>query len=208
MILKKYNEAMDRIRITKEMRERLLAGLCAADLSAAPAAPPVRLPLRRYLAAAACLVLVLAGAFRLMPAPAPDDPLTLTVPDVVAYDSAQALSAAAGFSVSDVPLLPFEPESCAYTLLWKELAEISYTGDGKTAAFRKSPGSGDNSGDYTAYSDKDTLSLGGLAVTLKGDDGLYSLALWQDAEYGYSLRLSSGISRESWVPILSALCGT
>ena len=27
MILKKYNEAMDRIRITKEMRERLLAGL-------------------------------------------------------------------------------------------------------------------------------------------------------------------------------------
>ncbi|HAY64315.1 MAG TPA: DUF4367 domain-containing protein, partial [Ruminococcaceae bacterium] len=47
----------------------------------------------------------------------------------------------------------------------------------------KSPGTEDNSGDYTVYAQEETLEISGNAVTLKGNDGAYSLAVWTDGSY-------------------------
>ena len=40
-------------------------------------------------------------------------------------------------------------------------------------------------------------------VTLKGQDQRYTLALWTDGTYTYSLRLSTGLSADEWQALLS-----
>ena len=42
-------------------------------------------------------------------------------------------------------------------------------------------------------------------VTLKGNGGTYSLALWTDGEYAYSLRFDSGVSEEALLQIISGV---
>lgn len=39
-------------------------------------------------------------------------------------------------------------------------------------------------------------------ATLKGQDQRYTLALWTDGTYTYSLRLSSGLSADAWQALL------
>ena len=39
-------------------------------------------------------------------------------------------------------------------------------------------------------------------ATLKGQDQRYTLALWTDGTYTYSLRLSSGLSADGWQALL------
>lgn len=58
--------------------------------------------------------------------------------DIVELDSAAALSAAVGFGVNDIDL-PFTPEQTEYISYWHELAEIYYTGEGKTRMLQKKP---------------------------------------------------------------------
>ena len=79
--------------------------------------------------------------------------------------------------------------------------DITYTGSGgQTATYRQSRGSKGNSGDYNLYPDTQTLPE--QNATLKGQDGLYTLALWTDGTYAYSLRLSSGLSADAWQALL------
>ena len=40
-------------------------------------------------------------------------------------------------------------------------------------------------------------------ATLKGQDQSYTLALWTDGTYTYSLRLSSGLSADAWQALLT-----
>lgn len=75
----------------------------------------------------------------------------------------------------------------------------------KSALFRQSYGTEDNSGDYNEYADTTTIPLGTGTVLLKGDSGLYTLAIWQDTTYSYSLSLSDGLSSEEWVPLLESI---
>lgn len=124
--------------------------------------------------------------------------------DIVELDSAAALSAAVGFEVNDIDL-PFTPEQKKYISYWHELAEIDYTGAGKTARYRKAAGTEDCSGDYNVYTDVTEFEAGSITVTLKGDAGQYALAIWTDGSYSYSLSLSDGISLSDWQTMMSSI---
>lgn len=124
--------------------------------------------------------------------------------DIVELDSAAALSAAVGFEVNDIDL-PFIPEQAEYISYWHELAEIDYSGEGKTARYRKSAGTEDCSGDYNVYTDVTELEESGMTVTLKGDAGQYTLAIWTDGSYSYSLSLSDGLSLSDWQTLMNAI---
>ena len=99
--------------------------------------------------------------------------------------------------------LPFVVEDTAYRSYGDGLVEIAYTGLGQTAEYRQSVGSGDNSGDYTAYDDVVELKANDLSVTLKGDEGIYVLAVWGDGMFSYSMRLSQGFSETEWLDMLN-----
>ena len=202
-----YRELMEQVNLTPEARERILTNVQQADLS--PQAEKV-VPLRskqqtwrRWASLAACLVVVVAVlvAVPLLREQPDTAPPVQVLPPFRQVDSLDALSEAVGFPVTEVSKLPFDPVSTTYTAYDEGLAEITYTGSGgQTATYRQSCETEDNSGDYNFY--PDTQTLPDQNATLKGQDGLYTLALWTDDTYTYSLNLSSGLSADAWQALL------
>lgn len=208
---------MDKIEVNDEMRGRILENVGKADIS------PVN---RRFgvmkilLPLAACFAVVIAAAVILpnlgsggihtvSPAEttvtSPNETTendVLAIPDIREAASAAELSELVGFEVGDVECLPFSPEKTEYTSYWGEIAEIDYTVGEKSACFRKSAGSEDNSGDYNIYSEEKEITAGEISAILKGESGKYTLAVWSDRGYSYSLSLSDGISAAEWEDII------
>ena len=102
--------------------------------------------------------------------------------------------------------LPFDVEETTYTSYWGELAEIFYAGGGQIADLRTSAGTEDNSGDYTDYPAVTELTVGTVTAELRGEAAeRYTLAVWTDGQYAYSLRLSDGQSTEVWQRLLAGV---
>lgn len=205
MILRRaYDEIMDRIEVTEEMRRRVLNRIAQEHIE--PARPRVpRLPAwKTYLSAAACLILVAAGAAalpRLAQLLPPRDGNVQVASPIQEAATLTELSGLVGFEVRPAAL-PFAPEETAYCAYWNELAQIQYSGQGQTATYRQSAGESDNSGDYTVYRDTAGITVGGLSATLKGEAGAYALAVWTDGTFSYSLRLSQGLTETQWRALL------
>lgn len=202
-----YRELMEQVNLTPEARQRILTNVQQADLSPQPEkVVPFsrhRQTWRRWASLAACLVVVVAVlvAVPLLREQPEQTPPVQALPPFRQVDSLDALSEAVGFPVTEVSSLPFDPVSTTYTAYDEGLAEITYTGSGgQTATYRQSCGTEDNSGDYNLY--PDTQALPEQNATLKGQDGLYTLALWTDDTYTYSLNLSSGLSADTWQALL------
>ena len=49
------------------------------------------------------------------------------------------------------------------------------------------------------------LEANGTTVTLKGDAGQYTLAIWTDGSYSYSLSLTDGLSLSDWQTLISSI---
>lgn len=203
-----YNELMSRLQVTDTMRTRILAHLEGAGQAASRSRSV--LILRRTLAAAACVAVLLAGASVLprftapAPVPTPSNPVAV-LPGFQDVASAGVLADAVGFPVSDLTGLPFLVEQSTYTAYGNTLAQIRCEGGSQWALFRKSPGTEDNSGDYTAYAAQVTYEADGRSITLKGDSrDSYLLAIWSDGTYAFSLKLSTGLSQDQWNTLISA----
>lgn len=204
-----YRELMEQVNLTPEARERILTNVQQADLSPQPEKvvpfPRRRQTWRRWASLAACLVVVVAAVLavpQLQAEPNETTPPQLTGTPFHQVDTLAALSDAVGFPVTEPAALPFDLVNTTYTAYDEGTAEITYTGSGgQTATYRQSCGSEDNSGDYNLY--PDTQALPEQNATLKGQDGLYTLALWTDGTYTYSLHLSSGLSADAWQALLT-----
>lgn len=215
---KAYDEIMDRIEVSVEMRNRILSNIQAIDLKE-PVKKVVRFPAyKKYLSIAACFAVLLVGTIALLntgrinnpgvvaPEPgvaSPGPEVVAPGPGIVEVASAEELSEAVGFEVTDISALPFAVEKKTYTAYFQDVAEVRYDGDEQTAIFRKSIGTEDNSGDFNSYDAVEEISVGTVSVTLKGTPDLYTLAVWFDGEYSYSLQLSKGISETEWRGIIS-----
>lgn len=202
---KEYDEIMEHIEVTSEMRQRILQHIQEGNIPAAPDGTLQFSSLRKYLSVAACFVVLLAGAIalpRLLNQGGPEPPLVTVGQGIEEAASLQELSDLVGFEIDEEAALPFDVDKVSYFSYWNELAEIQYDGAGQSAIFRKSIGTEDNSGDYTEYGDIITIEVSGRSVTLKGYDGAYSLAVWLDGNYAYSLSLSKAVTEEEWYGIL------
>ena len=195
-----YEQIMDQVTLTEEAKARILTNLQHQP----PRSNVTRFPKpARWLTLAACLVVVVAVlvAVPLLREQPDTAPPVQVLPPFRQVDSLDALSEAVGFPVTEVSKLPFDPVSTTYTAYDEGLAEITYTGhDGQTATYRQSRGSEGNSGDYNLYPDTQTLPE--QNATLKGQDQRYTLALWTDGTYTYSLNLSTGLSADAWQALL------
>ena len=198
---------MEQVNLTPEARERILTNVQQADLSPQPEKvvpfPRRRQTWRRWASLAACLVVVVAAVLAVPQLREQPDtaPPVQVLPPFRQVDSLDALSEAVGFPVTEVSKLPFDPVSTTYTAYDEGLAEITYTGSGgQTATYRQSLGTADNSGDYTLY--EDTQVVPENNATLKGQDQRYTLALWTDGTYTYSLNLSTSLSADAWQALL------
>ena len=82
---------------------------------------------------------------------------------------------------------------------------MRYIGETQSLVFRQTEGNTDPSGDYTAYTDIMMLELGDITVTLKGEAGMYCLAVWQDGAYSYAAKSSESYSDAVWMDIVETM---
>lgn len=200
----KYDEVMEKLEVTPEMRARILQNV--ETQMAEPCKKPNRL--RRFAALAACLAILLVGAAALpkfISSPVPEESETMIANGMVEVTSKEELSEAVGFPVKSAQSLPFFPQSIYYTSYWGEMAQIDYANGGSMACFRQSLGEEDNSGDWSEYPAQKSLTVNGCAVTLKGEADSYTLAIWQDGTYSYSLSLSAGQPASVWESIVEGV---
>ena len=200
----KYDEVMEKLEVTPEMRARILQNV--ETQMAEPCKKPNRL--RRFAALAACLAVLLVGAMvlpKFISSPVPEESETMVANGMVEVTSKEELSEAVGFPVKSAQSLPFFPQSIYYISYWGEMAQIDYANGGSTACFRQSLGEEDNSGDWSEYPAQKSLTVNGCAVTLKGEADSYTLAIWQDGTYSYSLSLSAGQPASVWESIVEGV---
>ena len=200
----KYDEVMEKLEVTPEMRARILQNV--KTQMAEPCKKPNRL--RRFAALAACLAVLLMGAMALpkfISSPVPEESETMVANGMVEVTSKEELSEAVGFPVKSAQSLPFFPQSIYYTSYWGDMAQIDYANGGSTACFRQSLGEEDNSGDWNEYPAQESLTVNGCAVTLKGERDSYTLGIWSDGTYSYSLSLSAGQPASVWESIVEGV---
>lgn len=188
----KYQEIMERIEVTPEMRERILRKL--QNVHASRTGPRT---IQRWipLAAAACLILVV-GIFQLRSGLRPAQSehaetgsVETTVPGETVCRDLEELSSLAGFPVPDVAdAIPFSVKETSYSLLWGELAQAGYSGtNGEEITLRISDGEEDNSGVYDTFPIINDWTVGNTTVTVKGENGQYTLAVWTMDNRAYSV---------------------
>ena len=208
-----YEELMDKIKVTSEMRGRILERISMLDFDRAKPVPAKwlgRRNIRRMLSAAACLLLVLAGGIAghfLGQEPADPDPVVISS-GVQQYESRQALSEAVGFAVEDAAGLPFTPDRTDYAAM-DGIAEITYTKGEQSVSWRKAKGEGqDVSGDYQEYDDIRSLKIDGAEVTVKGSGGVHYLAVWSGGGYSCALAAADGCTLEQYQRMLEETMNT
>lgn len=206
MILNRYDRVMEHVEVSAEMRDRILKNLEKTDFGKKQSIVLPFVRYRKYIAIAACFVLLLVGAFAVRNMiDFAHKPPTQVVPDIAEYGSLGKLSEAVGFKVREVRACPFNPEQITYTAYWKTMAQIVYAGKDDTLVFRMSAGTEDVSGDYNEYSDVKDCSTGGITVTIKGDDGQYNLAVWESEGYSYSVSITNGIPEKKMLEIVQSV---
>ena len=200
----KYDEVMEKLEVTPEMRARILQNV--ETQMAEPCKKPNRL--RRFAALAACLAILLVGAMalpKLISSPAPEESETTIANGMVEVASKEELSEAVGFPVKSAQSLPFFPQEIFYTSYWGDMAQTDYANGSAGACLRQSVGTEDHSGDWNEYPAQQTITAAGCTVTLKGETGSYTLAIWTEGNYSYSLSLSSGQPESVWQTIIEGV---
>jgi len=209
MTLSKYRELMDRVQVTDEMRERVLAAACERAEKRRKA-PWLRLISgRAFGAVAACFALLLAGTlapFLLREsANGPETDLAAPVGGMEEMASAGELARAVGFPVEELSGLPVKAEKVEYLSCFGELAQITWSGAEGTAVFRKTAGSGDPSGDYNIYETVARREVGEIQVTLKGQGDKISLAVWESGGFSYSFSIDPPAAEEKLLALVSQM---
>ena len=219
---KSYDEIMEEIRVTDEMRERILQNIATTEIDVET--EPKRQTSRKksgrkyfyrwqkYSLTAACLALLLIGAValpKLWSSDTQEPSVTGTQGNtgemmgsyqvgIQECSSVEALSQAAGFLVEDLQQLPFSVQETYYAYLGDGLAEIRYYGTGEERLdLRKSPGAEDNSGVYLEFDQIQETTVNDTTVTLKGDEDRIYLILWQKEDFSYSIYDEEGIPAEN-----------
>lgn len=207
MILAKYNEIMEYIKVTEDMQRRILKNVEKHF-------PGRRVRRRVWLSiigstAAVAVILLVINQWGYNPSITNPNiqeqpPVEGGVYNMQEYGSADELSDAVGFTISDLTNIPFEFSKALYYNNAGR-AEIQYIGNEETLIFLKSVGTEDNSGDYNDYPLEKNVSIKNIQVTMKGKNKSICLAVWTDGEYSYSLLSENGMDERSIIRLVKEI---
>lgn len=114
----------------------------------------------------------------------------------------------AGFTIQLPSSLPAEYGAPSFRVIPDDILEADYAGNGDAEiCIRKAVSTDDPSGDYNQYSGSQQMTVGDVEVTMKGNDGGVSLAVWQDGNNAYSIGVynAAGITAEEMVQMVSEM---
>ena len=100
----------------------------------------------------------------------------------------------AGFSL-EAPTEYADYKSIVIQAIADDMIEVIYFNDtdNEGLRIRKAIGTDDISGDYNEYKDVETVKVGDVEVTEKGNDGNISVASWTDGTHSYSINVDEAL---------------
>lgn len=122
----------------------------------------------------------------------------------VDYDSLEAAAKAAGFELKAPSSVEGFSEKVIQVCNGEMIQVIFLSGDDRLF-IRKAEGSDDISGDYNEYSDNGTVTVDGNSVTLRGDDGKVSTAVWTSGKYTYSVSFDTPVTEETMIALIGQI---
>lgn len=207
MTLRKYDEIMDQVEVTDEMKKRILSNIEKEDRTST--APKRVFRWNKMASVAAGFIVLLVAGTLLYPQlihkdeVEPDENVQQGVWGMQAYDSAKEMAEQLSFTMEDIPSLAEKSQETSYVVYDENLGEINYSWDDQSICYRKSTGREDNSGDWNEYSKLETVNVEDLTCTLKGNgDDSYVLATWTDGTYAYSLSATKGMSQNDLLDLI------
>lgn len=215
MILSKYNEIMDKIEITDEIRRKILDNI---EEECSNADNVIQFPSRnkkKYASlvgvAAVAAVCIIAGKGIIGNTPTvPDNPDgDVMIQGPVEAGSAQELSNNIGFEISDIKALADKADEIYYSSIG-DIAEIMYSTADNTISYRKAPGSDDISGDYNTYATIVEKEIDGINMTIKGNENENNVdkffnVTWTKDGYSYSLSFENGVDLTEIEEIINSI---
>ena len=104
----------------------------------------------------------------------------------LSYKTLSDAEQAVGFSI-ELPDEDWYTRAGIQVMRGKMLQVRCPSDEGNGAVIRKQAGDADISGDYNEYTDVQTVTIGDVTVTLKGNSGMVSTAIWTADGYSYAV---------------------
>ena len=211
-----YNEIMEHIEVTPEMRRRVLENVETAVKRPRVVRFSAR-SAKTLLSLAACAALIIFASlsvpdFRREADTAQDESADAQLGVSAAYGieecaGREELSEKLGFDAAELAYLPFDAQETEYCSYWGSMAQISYRAGDAEVMFRQARGSDDISGDYNVYETVLTVEINGAEATLRGNGGEFSGAVWQKDGFSYSVFCSPAVSQSEMQRIIESAGG-
>lgn len=205
----KYDEIMEKVEVTDEMRKRILSNI--SEKASKRKNKVISFPNWRYLSTLAACVAIVLLCVTVLPGilntkEHNEDNVAIGNGIIECEDIAE-LSQYAGFKMNEITDIPFDVVEHTYTWWFDEIAQIEYVGNGNTITYRVAKSEDDISGDYNDYTQTREEMFKNNKVTMKGNEDKVYVAIWQSGEYSYAICSSNGISYSEMKAIIEVSLG-
>lgn len=122
----------------------------------------------------------------------------------VQYETLQEAEAVCGFELT----LPETVSTADYRVISGQLLEVIVRNEAdglEVYRIRKAAGDGDISGDYNSYKETAVLTIDGMDVAVRGNNGSVSGAVWEDEGYAYAIQFAEGVSKEEMTALITQI---
>lgn len=86
-----------------------------------------------------------------------------------------------------------------------EMIQVIYQNGDSSVTVRKEAGSGDISGDYNQYAQSETVEVNGATVTMRGENSLVMVAVWENDGYTYAVTSGTGMSAAAMTALIQSV---
>lgn len=111
---------------------------------------------------------------------------------------------ATGFSLIAPDQLEGYPQRMIQTMN-DEMIQVIYQNGDSSVFIRKEAGSGDISGDYNQYAQSKTVDVNGSTVTMRGENGLVMVAIWENSGYTYAVTSDAGMGAAAMTALIQSV---
>lgn len=131
---------------------------------------------------------------------------TVQIPNPFAdYATMEEAEKAAGFSLTAPETVDGYSEKLIQVMSGSMIQIIFRDSEENRLFIRKEAGSEDISGDYNNYTEINTISVDGREVTMKGENGLVSVAIWTEGAYTYAVTADNPMAQDAMTVLVSAV---
>ena len=121
----------------------------------------------------------------------------------VDFETLDAAAQAAGFALTAPETVEGYSDKLIQVMSNSMIQIIFLDGDDNRLFVRKEAGDADISGDYNNYAEENIVTVGEYSVTLKGNNGTVSTAIWMNNSYAYAVSADVPMTVEAMTALVA-----